>query len=183
MVLAGCAEPPPEPSRPPAAVDTPPTEPAAPALPPRPADVPIDTLDPCDALTTRQLRELDVTDPVFTDDTDGRGARCRWDRADEPVEAYVIARVTTVGAESSLTNPRGAGIISIAGYPAVETQGETAPRNSNCIVIVDVAPGQALLVQYDFTGVSLPMTRPLACEKARAAAELAMETVLDEEET
>ncbi len=43
---------------------------------------------------------------------------------------------------------------------------------------VDVAPSQAVQVGYFYNGVTVPMTHEIACQKARHAAELAMQTIL-----
>jgi hypothetical protein len=43
---------------------------------------------------------------------------------------------------------------------------------------VDVAPSQAVQVGYFYNGQTVPMTHELACQKARNAAELAMQTIL-----
>ena len=43
---------------------------------------------------------------------------------------------------------------------------------------IDVAPGQAVQVGYFYNGTTVPMTHEIACDKARHAAELAMQTIL-----
>ena len=43
---------------------------------------------------------------------------------------------------------------------------------------VDVAPSQAVQVAYFYNGQTVPMTHEIACQKARNAAELAMQTIL-----
>ncbi|MGH3616385.1 MAG: hypothetical protein ACRDRK_28070 [Pseudonocardia sp.] len=64
-------------------------------------------------------------------------------------------------------------------WAAIETQGLYSPEASHCGVLIGVAAGQTLQVQYDYDGTALPMTRELACQKARAAAELAMQTLIE----
>ena len=54
----------------------------------------------------------------------------------------------------------------------------TATENSDCVVNVDVAPSQAVQVAYFYNGQTVPMTHEIACQKARNAAELAMQTIL-----
>ena len=43
---------------------------------------------------------------------------------------------------------------------------------------VDVAPSQAVQVGYFYNGTTVPMTHEIACQKARHAAEMAMQTIL-----
>lgn len=172
-LLAGCAIGAPAPA-PPAS-----TPPPIPALPDRPRDLPLDGLDPCAGLTADQLRQLDIFRPRFTSD-EGIGDTCQWRHGpDEPKEGYLLAYGLDIGIEAAFGNPKTGDVIDIAGYPAVETQGQIAPRDTTCIVVVDVAPGQALTVQYAYDGHTLPMTYPLACDRARTAAELATRTLLD----
>lgn len=89
-------------------------------------------------------------------------------------------RTTDQGPETAFGNPRGTRVTTIAGFPAIETQGQFSPPDRHCGVLVGVASGQTLQVQYDYDGTALPMTRELACQKARAAAELAMQTLIEQ---
>jgi hypothetical protein len=41
-----------------------------------------------------------------------------------------------------------------------------------------VGPGQAVQVGYFYNGSTVPMNHEIACQKARNAAELAMQTIL-----
>ena len=66
----------------------------------------------------------------------------------------------------------------MAGFGAVETAGLYRTGDRDCVVNIDVAPGQAVQVGYFYNGTTVPMTHEIACEKARHAAELAMQTIL-----
>lgn len=112
---------------------------------------------------------------------DAVGPSCRWLHSpDEPVEAYRIALDSYSGIETSFTNSGGIRVITVAGYPALETESPALLRpDTQCIVVVDVAPGQALQVNYDYAG-ALPMTRERACDRARPAAEMAMRTLIEQ---
>lgn len=153
----------------------------APALPPRPQEVRLDDVDPCSLLTAEQLRRLDVRGGQFRPADDRYGANCRWVHSpQEPVEAYLIALDVSSGIETSFDNPGGSAPITVAGFPAIETESpELRLPDTQCIVVVDVAPGQALQVNYDYAG-SLPMTRERACDRARPAAEMAMRTLIEQ---
>lgn len=150
-------------------------------LPPRPQAIRIDETDPCSLLTSDQQTRLGVrgATPVPAEEKIGPG--CRWLHSpDEPVEAYQIFRDTESGIESGFGNSRGITVITVAGFPAIETQSErTQLPETQCIVAVDVAPGQTLQVNYDYNG-ALPMTRERACDKARPAAEMAMRTLIEQ---
>ncbi|MGH3566718.1 MAG: DUF3558 domain-containing protein [Pseudonocardia sp.] len=156
--------------------------PASSALPPRPQEIRIDDLDPCAAFTAEHLRQLDIGGPRFRPADEETGPLCQWRHSPyEPIEGYLIMRTTDQGPETALSSPLGAEVISVSGFPAVETKGfGSGDGSDHCIVLVGVAAGQTLQVQYDYNGTALPMTRELACQKARTAAELAMQTLIDQ---
>ncbi len=80
--------------------------------------------------------------------------------------------------ESAFDQP-GFNIITVGGFGAVETPGQFSSGERDCIVNVDVASGQAVQVNYFYNGSTVPMNHEIACQKARNAAELAMQTILD----
>lgn len=170
--LSGCA--------PPVAGDALPPPPDS-ALPPRPREIRIDNLDPCVIFTAEQLSRLDINGAQFRPADERSGPRCQWSHSPyEPVEGYLVMRTTDQGPESAFDNPRGTRVTTVAGFPAIETQGLYSPKESHCGILIGVATGQTLQVQYDYNGTALPMTRELACQKARAAAELAMQTLIEQ---
>ena len=69
-------------------------------------------------------------------------------------------------------------VVTVAGFGAVQTPACTARASDDCIVNVDVAPRQAVQVGYFYNGSTVPMNHEIACQKARNAAELAMQTIL-----
>lgn len=150
------------------------------ALPSRPQDIRIDDLDPCTAFTVDQLRQLDIGGARFRPADDETGPLCQWHHGPyEPNEGYLVMRTTDQGPETALGSPLGAELISVSGFPAVKTKGfGTGDGSHHCMILVGVAEGQTLQVQYDYYGTALPMNRELACQKARAAAELAMQTLI-----
>jgi hypothetical protein len=133
-------------------------------------------------LTESQQRALGVGrgDAGSAGEGPGRAA-CVWGRFfDEPQDIYTIRMVTAHGAEDLLGGVTGASVIQIAGFAAVETQTPDFPANSHCLLGIDVAAGQSLYVIYDYDGSTVPMTRELACEKARVAAEMAVQTLIEQ---
>ena len=69
-------------------------------------------------------------------------------------------------------------VTSVAGFGAVQTPALYGFGEQDCVVNVDVAPSQAVQVAYFYNGQTVPMTHEIACQKARNAAELAMQTIL-----
>lgn len=151
-----------------------------PQMPPRPREIRIDNLDPCTLFTPEQLRVLSVGTGQKIAADDQVGPSCRWSHSpDEPVEAYRIARNASKGIEATFGNTRGVTALTIAGFPAVETQSERLQlADTQCIIVIDVAQGQNLQVNYDYSGDALAMTREIACAKTRLAAEAAMQELI-----
>jgi hypothetical protein len=153
-------------------------ESASSPVPPRPRELRIDGLDPCKALTSTQLTSLGVQFYTADQAKDGRGPSCDWIHSpSEPIESYTVAMSTADGVELALAQPQH-DVVTVAGFGAVETPGVFSTGKDDCFVHIDVAAGQALQVGYFYDGATLPMTHDLACQKARNAAELAMQTIL-----
>jgi hypothetical protein len=150
-------------------------------LPPRPQDVSLQEVDPCDLLTAAQRDELGV----------GRGREgtathegfnspsCIWTRfPEEPRDSYLIELIQQRGAEYALDSSTGVNIVQVEGFPAVETRrGGNYPNESHCVLLVDVAENQSLWIQYDYEGSTIPTDREMACEKARNTAGMAVQTL------
>jgi hypothetical protein len=179
LALTGCV-------RPPAAPD-PPATPTGPypaiELPPRPRDVPLDGLDPC-TLLKPHMAELALEDrePLLTVAATriygGESSLCTA-RGYEPraigigIDAVTIAgieRYTVEGVDATVEP------VDVRGFPAVLVFQERLPQA--CTVIVDVAPGQLLGVQFRDGGRVPPIPLPTLCEDARRSAGLAMDTLL-----
>lgn len=152
------------------------------ALPTRPYEIRIDSLDPCTAFTPGQLRSLGVDRVRTSPAGPGAGPGCYWYHSpDEPLHSYSVVRNTGYGIENTFGDWSGIVVHVVAGFPAIETLGDVNPAGDNfCLVLIDVAPGQNLLVAYQYNGDAIPMNRELACTKALAAAELAMQTVIEQ---
>lgn len=150
-------------------------------LPQRPYTILIEKLEPCRSLTQGQLTQLGVGSPEPEPGTPDAGPSCQWRHSpQEPIESYFVQTTTRFGAQSALQNPLGATLIQVAGFPAVETRGMGASTDRSCQILLDVADSQTMEVAYSYNGRTLPMTRELACQKARVAAELAMQTLIQQ---
>ena len=107
-----------------------------------------------------------------------RGPSCDWIHSPtEPIENYSVDLNTSGGVELVFGQPQ-LRVVTVGGFGAVETPGLFSSGERDCIVNVDVAPQQAVQVSYFYNGSTVPMTHEIACQKARNAAELAMQTIL-----
>jgi Protein of unknown function (DUF3558) len=151
---------------------------AGPELPPRPRELRIDGFDPCGGLTSDQQTSLGVRFFSTYAPNGKLGPSCDWNHSPtEPVESYTIDINTHGGVELAFGQPQ-LSIVKVAGFGAVETPSLYSSGNHDCIVNVDVAAGQAVQVSYFYNGSIVTMTHEIACQKARNAAELAMQTIL-----
>ena len=147
------------------------------SLPSRPESLPLDGQDPCALLTSDHRESLGVGRGRPGTAIEGPG--CNWSHfPDEPRDSYFVQLVTGRGAEYALASTTGARVVDTEGFAAVETQRDRSyPVEHHCVLLVDVADGQNLWVQYDYDGSTVPMSRELACEKARNAAGMAVQTL------
>ncbi len=153
---------------------------AAPTLPPRPREIDLTGVDTCTLLTPQQQQLLGTDHaPVATDRADHYGnTSCHYDKFESSSRfGYAVRVVTQEDATVYLTGERDvvARVVSAAGFPAVENHRPLDDRG--CFVDVSTKDGQYLDVQYSKSAGSIDAIE-VACEKARFAAELAMQTLL-----
>jgi hypothetical protein len=98
-------------------------------------------------------------------------------RSSSPRFGYSVKVVTQEDAAVYLTNERNAvaRVVSAGVFPAVEARPPGDKRG--CFTFVSTKDGQYLSIQYSESTGSDDTTE-VACEKARVAAELAMQTLL-----
>jgi hypothetical protein len=174
LLLAGCTTLPGQPA--PAA--------PAPAQPQRPRDVPIDGVDPCSLLTEEQRAELGldgrpVLDRSPTNLYPGGDVPACVVSGFEPRAIWVaVSLVATTGIErytagELLVDVRPA---EVQGFPALTA----VPRDFTewCSVIVDIAPGQLIDVQFADGGGMPPIPQEQLCDDAAVAADRVMGTLL-----
>jgi hypothetical protein len=152
----------------------------APTLPPRPREIDLTGVDTCTLLTPEQQRRLGADrPPVASTETDRYGnLYCQFGKSmSSPRFTYTVKVVTQEDAAVYLTNERNAvaQVVSAAGFPAVQARHHGDERG--CFMFVSTKGGQYLSVQYGESTGSHDTTE-VACEKARVAAELAMQTLL-----
>ncbi|MEC3977081.1 DUF3558 domain-containing protein [Amycolatopsis sp. H20-H5] len=149
-------------------------------LPSRPAELALQSADPCALLTSPQLDELKVNSKprAVADAPDGR--TCAFD-ADlvQPFHAY---QVRAVGAdlEAWVTGTRRKNSMTttpkmVGGFPAL-TNYRAAGTPADCETLVGVANGQTMAVQA-FAVTTGAFTQPQLCELSAHAAELALQTL------
>lgn len=170
LALAACGPTPPPPNAPVTST----------MLPPRPRELPIDDLDPCTALSDQQRESLELGRARgYASPSPDRGPSCTW--IFTSVTDYWSVSLETSprrGAETAIGNARMTRTLAVAGFPAVETSNPLAPEDKQCFVIIDVAVGQALVVDFTSNGRSVPMSHALACNKANLVGEQIMQTLL-----
>ena len=149
------------------------------SLPTRTLELPLDAIEPCSLLDADQRDSLGVGTGRPGAAEDGFGSRaCIWSHfPEEPLDIYQVRTVVAQGAEVALDNVTGSSIISLDPFTAVETQSPFLRPDLHCVLIIDVAAGQHLAMRYEYDGSVVPMTRELACEKARNAAGMALQTL------
>jgi len=177
VLISGCAPASSDPATPGQAEET------SIALPPRPRDIRIDGIEPCSLLTEQQRLDLGLDGQTFSDTQpsrlfDGDLPLCSINGFSPRAVSVGIGVVTTVGIEAFSSGKLDASINSlrVAGYPAVVA---TPRRFDNfCEVLVDVAPGQLLNIQYADGGREPPIPQDQLCRAGRDVAAAAMETLL-----
>jgi hypothetical protein len=160
----------------PSASAAPPPSAAAPSpLPPRPAALRLDGVDPCSLLTPAQVSQLKLSQGSPGANSDGLGSPdCGWHAlAATPRDVWIARTVLKQGAEFYLGSVTGARVIQVAGFPAVQTSSDLAKPDLNCIMFIDVAPGQCLGIFYSNSfGDRHGINHEVACQQADRVAEL-----------
>jgi hypothetical protein len=171
--LAGCGS------------SSPPTAPASPALPSsrlpaRPAELPLNAVAPCALLTQAQETQLGVRhgNPAVGGD-EFNSPVCTWDNLGGPPDNSWLARlITHRGADYALDSTQPTQVVQVDGFAAVQTSSGGQDPTTHCIVLVDVAQGQSLWMQYVNTAGDYPkIDHEVACKLARDAAQLAVDTL------
>lgn len=153
-------------------------------LPPRPRDIDIRGVDPCALLTEEQRAELGLDaepgydlqrSPLF----DGPEPACTiggsepWEvaaRVALPYDGLGVDAFAPDRVRSTVT------VIEIRGFPAV--QAVQPGTQTSCTVVVDLAPEQAMNLQYRDGGGRPPIPPDELCPGALAVADAAMRTLL-----
>jgi hypothetical protein len=174
--LTGCDTPPnvTEQTEPPPSASNAAT-PSTPSLPPRPVELRLDSVDPCDLLTKPQQVELAVGPGAPDNGTDELASPgCMWTNpSGSPDNNWVAKAVVKRGADVWLRSSTGPQVVLVDGFPTVQTSSRFLDPGLDCLLYVDVAPGQSLSVEYVNRRGDLPnVNHGVACQKATSAAKL-----------
>ncbi|MCP2169317.1 Protein of unknown function (DUF3558) [Goodfellowiella coeruleoviolacea] len=148
-------------------------------LPARPEELRVDGVDPCRLLTAEQQRELgaDVAPSLDVDNADDFGNHaCAYSKyRGEPRYGWSIVAVAQEGATVWLREKRAsdARVVRVGDFGAVEIR---VGADTACSVVVDVAEGQNLDVQFTLITAGA-LTQDEMCAKAGQGAELAVRTL------
>lgn len=153
-------------------------------LPPRPREVRLDGVDPCELLTGEQRAELGLDGRPLSDsapsDLYGGNVPSCVIRGSEPREVFVgVNLVRSAGIErfsTSLGLAAELRPVQVRGFPALVV---TPTRYTTyCTVVVDVAPGQLIDAQFSDGGGQPPVPQPQLCQGAEALADAVMASLL-----
>jgi hypothetical protein len=178
LVLAGCALPqpripahnPPSAGAAPSGVQAGPLSetavPTSSSYPPRPAELRLDGVDPCKLLTPDQQNALGVY-PVHRDqNVYGPGSfACGWTSGGYgPTNGWVADTGVNIPVNPPSSYPVPVQVLQIDGFTVIQGYSPDGNGTSDCTHIVDVAPGQSLLLGYDDNKRTPGMTHRLACQ-------------------
>ncbi|SHG48816.1 Protein of unknown function [Streptoalloteichus hindustanus] len=139
---------------------------------PRPAEIPLDTVDPCAVLSPDQRRQLSLDGPP-TPYADSRFANARACSLRDGAHGLVarVAFVTDQGIEVWHDDTAQVDAVNaqIAGFPALVVR--TPGQDAFCNVEVDMADGQFLDVLLRDGGNQKPPPQDELCQGARRVAE------------
>lgn len=156
----------------------PPTTSAPPPLPPRPFELALDGVDPCQLLTADQRHQLGFDRAPLAGSEVGFGdaATCSYRNTTAKVGAR-LALITTesMGVWTDDTAQVEASPVVIGGFPALVIK--TPGLDLSCNVAVDVAEGQHLDVLYRDDGGQPPPPVDQLCAGAQRVAEDALSSL------
>lgn len=129
-------------------------DPRASPFPPRPTDLRIAQSPPCQALSSGQLTQLDVADPLPRNSSGL--PECRFLTTDRrtwvlrvsegvPATLFVPSDPNYQGGQLNYVDPR---VTTVAGFGAVEFVNGITASSSDCALAIDAGPDATLLVEY-----------------------------------
>lgn len=140
----------------------------------------MDGIDPCALLNAAQRGELGIEHAQRDDNSDELGsAACLWDNnGGNPDNSWVARVIVKRGADYALASTSAVQVVSVGGFSAVQTAAPYQDPNTNCVVVVDVAQGQSLGVQYMNSRGNYPgINHDVACQLDRKVAELMVQNL------
>lgn len=145
-------------------------------LPPRPRELPLNGVDPCQFWTAEQLQQLTLAPAPRTGTTTAGDSYCSFDEStDDFWESFHLQIVPVLDHEATDVYYDGNDVVDVAGFPAIRNlaPGGAAP----CAISVDVAQGQFLEVVFHDRSTNNRWTAEQACELTTRAATMAVQTL------
>lgn len=149
-------------------------------LPARPDELHLDRVDPCALLTRPQVHQLGVGAGKRKENTDELGSGgCLWDNfPEEPDTSFLARLITNRGADYALDSTEPTQVVKIDGFSAVQTKSPQGDPNDHCLLYIDVATGESLMVKWLTLSRNYPgLTDQFACQQARDAGRLMVENL------
>jgi hypothetical protein len=149
--LAGCASPQ---SRQPAPV----IEPGSPMLPgetsspfpPRPAELRIDGINPCNLLTPNQTTSLRVSVFEGYPKPVAPGVmQCSWIGNGFTLKNWIAQLISNRGITPTISSAAAVQTIQIDGFTTLQGSSPLSDGKSDCVQLIDIAQGQSLLASYN----------------------------------
>ena len=150
-------------------------------LPPRPANLDLNGMDPCKALTEAQEKQLDYDrgserPPIPDIDHVTKAPNCAYGSREREFGS-LIAFATTESADTWITEPsRDTGVrpevTVVSGFPALQVRvPESKPDHNNCQILVDVNDQQYIDVfSNQLVGGHVTGSAPYCAEARKVAA-------------
>ncbi|CCH34903.1 DUF3558 domain-containing protein [Actinosynnema sp. NPDC047251] len=149
------------------------------ALPARPAELPLDGVDPCTVLSADQRMQLSLDNPpsAYVESSFGNAKACTI-RSSISGNVVRLVLVTVEGIEVWLSENAQveAAPTTVSGFPALTVR--TPGIDDVCTVEVDVAAGQFLDVMFRDGGNKTQVKQDILCQGAQRAAEAAVAGLL-----
>lgn len=146
-----------------------------PALPPRSTALPLNGVQLCGLIAGPDAARLGVGPGNPSGQMNMGTAACQWaNQAVYPNNTWMVRALPNTAAGSALGHKSGgAQIVAIGGFPAVQTTPGSGSPDRGCVLWVDVADHQTLMVDYlDGSGDDPAMNHAMACQRASQAAQM-----------
>jgi len=130
-------------------------------------------------LTPSQQVELGAKEVGREDNSDELGsAACQWANHSKPDNRWLARLIVRRSADYAMGSTTGVQVTQVDGFAAVQTAAPYQDSKTNCVLVVDVAQGQSLGVQYlnlagDYPGIN----HQVACQLTQRAAEFMVQNL------
>lgn len=143
----------------------------------RPRTVLLEGVDSCALLTSAQVAQLSMEEPGLRRSI-AEASSCSWFRFTSPSVSTLVSAYPSRGIGEYDTDParNDVAMIAVRGFPAMQLSFKA--RHDNCAVVVDVAPGQVVDVQFSAFGTDVPISISDLCAGGRQVADDAIDTLL-----